>query len=244
MKAKTMSRTKAARNAPAKSAKGGSRAVGPASGRQAVGPASGRQAVGPASGRQAAGPASGRRAAAPAGGVTPYLIVKDAAAAIAFYTKILGAKEQYRLTDPSGKVGHAELAIRNGQIFLADEFPSFGALAPPTVGGSPVGLHVYVADVDAVMERARAAGADFAAGGRPVLRRPGRYDRGSLRPSVVPGHATKDGEPARNAEAVRGHVHGNRGACFAHGPENPRSQTAGAQLSRRPVPDGSAFDGE
>jgi PhnB protein len=65
----------------------------------------------------------------------------------------------YRLTDPSGKVGHAELTIGSGLIFLADESPSFGALAPPTVGGSPVGLHLYVADVDAVMERARAAGA-------------------------------------------------------------------------------------
>ena len=95
---------------------------------------------------------SGSRTGGPAVGVTPYLIVKDAAAAIAFYTKILGAKEKYRLVDPSGKVGHAEMAVGNGQIFLADEFPSFGALAPPTVGGSPVGLHLYVADVDAVME--------------------------------------------------------------------------------------------
>jgi PhnB protein len=123
MKTKTMSRTKAAKNARGKSAK------------------------------------SGSRAPAPAGGVSPYLIVKDAAAAIAFYTKILGAKEKYRLTDPSGKVGHAEMVVGDGQIFLADEFPSFGALAPPTVGGSPVGLHLYVANVDAVMERARAAGA-------------------------------------------------------------------------------------
>jgi PhnB protein len=95
----------------------------------------------------------------PASGVTPYLMVKDAGAAIAFYVEILGAKEKYRLTDPSGKVGHAELVLGDGKIFLADEFPSFGALAPPTVGGTPVGLHLYVADVDAVMERAREAGA-------------------------------------------------------------------------------------
>jgi PhnB protein len=133
MKTKAMKRTKVAQNARGDSAKRGSRAEGPAKGNS---------------------PAEG-----PAGGVTPYLIVKDAAAAIAFYTKILGAKEKYRLADPSGRVGHAELAIGNGQIFLADEFPSFGALAPPTVGGSPVGMHLYVADVDAVMERARAAGA-------------------------------------------------------------------------------------
>jgi PhnB protein len=92
-------------------------------------------------------------------GVTPYLVVKDAAAAIAFYTKILGAKEKYRLVDPSGKVGHAGLVIGDGKMFLADEFPSFGALAPPSVGGTPVGLHLYVADVDAAMERAQKAGA-------------------------------------------------------------------------------------
>jgi PhnB protein len=133
MKTRAMSRTKAPKNARGKLAKRGSRAAGPAKGN--------------------------RRAGGSAGGVSPYLIVKDGAAAIAFYTKILGAKEKYRLADPSGKVGHAELAIGNGQIYLADEFPSFGALAPPTVGGSPVGLHLYVADVDAVMERARAAGA-------------------------------------------------------------------------------------
>jgi PhnB protein len=107
----------------------------------------------------AARPKAAGRTTRLAGGVTPYLIVKDAPAAIAFYVKILGAKEDYRLTDPSGKVGHAELVMGDGKIFLADESPSFGALAPPTVGGTPVGLHFYVADVDAVMERARKAGA-------------------------------------------------------------------------------------
>jgi PhnB protein len=91
--------------------------------------------------------------------LTPYIIVKDADAAIAFYKQILNAKEKYRLTDPQGHVGHAELKIGDGEIFLADEAPAFGALAPTTIGGTPIRLHLYVADVDDVMRRAEAAGA-------------------------------------------------------------------------------------
>jgi PhnB protein len=91
--------------------------------------------------------------------LTPHITVKDAAGAIAFYKKVLDAVEVYRLTDPAGHVGHAELKIGDGQIFLNDEAPAFGALAPPTIGGSPIRLHLYVADVDAVMKKAAAAGA-------------------------------------------------------------------------------------
>ena len=91
--------------------------------------------------------------------VTPYLIVKGAAEAIAFYTKAFGAKELFRLSEPSGKVGHAELEIRGSTIMLADEYPDFGALAPTTIGGSPVSLHLYVDDVDHVVSDATAAGA-------------------------------------------------------------------------------------
>ena len=91
--------------------------------------------------------------------VTPYLIVKGAAEAIAFYTKAFGAKELFRLSEPSGKVGHAELEIRGSTIMLADEYPDFGALAPTTIGGSPVSLHLYVDDVDRVVANATAAGA-------------------------------------------------------------------------------------
>jgi PhnB protein len=92
-------------------------------------------------------------------GLTPYIIVKDADAAIAFYKQILNAKEKYRLTDPQGHVGHAELKIGDGELFLADEAPAFGALAPTTIGGTPIRLHLYVADVDDVIRRAQAAGA-------------------------------------------------------------------------------------
>ncbi|MET0385048.1 MAG: VOC family protein, partial [Polyangiales bacterium] len=65
----------------------------------------------------------------------------------------------YRLKEPSGKIGHAELDIDGALLMLADEYPDFGALSPVTVGGTPVSLHLYVDDVDAVVKRAVDAGA-------------------------------------------------------------------------------------
>jgi PhnB protein len=91
--------------------------------------------------------------------VTPYLIVDDGDAAIRFYTEVLGAKERMRMGGPDGKVGHAELELGNSLIMLADEHPEMGARSPKTIGGSPVSIHTYVEDVDAVFEAALAAGA-------------------------------------------------------------------------------------
>ena len=90
--------------------------------------------------------------------LTPYLAVKGAEAAIAFYSKVLGAREQFRIANPNGSIGHAELAIGDGGIMLSDESPAFGALSPSTIGGTPVKLHLYVEDVDATMARAVAEG--------------------------------------------------------------------------------------
>lgn len=92
--------------------------------------------------------------------VTPYLIAKDAGQAIAFYTAAFGAEERYRLVDPqSGKIGHADLAIGEATIMLADEHPDFGAFSPATIGGTPVKLHLSVADADETVARAERAGA-------------------------------------------------------------------------------------
>jgi len=92
--------------------------------------------------------------------ITPYLVVKDADAAIAFYTEAFGAEEQYRLTDPhSGKIGHADLKIGDAGFMLADEHPDFGALSPATIGGTAVKLHLAVADADATVASAERAGA-------------------------------------------------------------------------------------
>ena len=91
--------------------------------------------------------------------VTPYLIVDDGAAAIDFYTSVLGASERMRMGGPDGKVGHAELDIGDSVVMLADEHPEMGARGPKTIGGTPVLIHVYVEDADRVFESAIGAGA-------------------------------------------------------------------------------------
>jgi PhnB protein len=97
--------------------------------------------------------------------VTPYLIVKGAAQAIEFYKKAFGAVEIMRFNGPNGNVGHAEIQFGDSRVMLADEHPQMGAVGPHTVGGTPVGLCLYVADVDAVAKQALAAGAQVE---RPV----------------------------------------------------------------------------
>jgi len=97
--------------------------------------------------------------------VTPYLIVTGAASAIEFYKHAFGAKEVMRIPHPDGRVGHAELQIGDSRIMLADEFPEMGARSPMSLGGTPVGIQLYVDDVDAVATRALAAGAKML---RPV----------------------------------------------------------------------------
>jgi PhnB protein len=91
--------------------------------------------------------------------LTPYLIVKGGSRAIEFYRQAFGAEEIVRLDGPDGRVGHAEIRIGDSHLMLADEHPDFGALSPISVGGSPVNLHLYVDDVDRVVERAASAGA-------------------------------------------------------------------------------------
>jgi PhnB protein len=91
--------------------------------------------------------------------VTPYLYIRDAARAIEFYQRVFGATEVMRMGDPSGKIGHAEIKIGGAHVMLADEFEDVHARSPQSFGGSPVGILLYVEDVDAVAERAVAAGA-------------------------------------------------------------------------------------
>lgn len=93
--------------------------------------------------------------------ITPYLVVKGAAKAIDFYKKAFGAIEVMRMTDPSGKIMHAEIRISNSPIMLADEFPEMNILSPLSLGGTSISLHLYVEDVDAVANQIIAAGADI-----------------------------------------------------------------------------------
>ena len=97
--------------------------------------------------------------------VTPYLILRGAGDAIAFYEKAFGAEEVMRIGGPGGRIGHAEIKIGDSRLMLADEHPEIGALSPKTIGGSPVSIHLYVEDVDAAVERAVAVGAKLV---RPV----------------------------------------------------------------------------
>ncbi len=91
--------------------------------------------------------------------VTPYLCIDGAAAAIEFYGTVLGATERMRMPGPEGKIGHAELQLGDSVIMLSDEWPEMGVRSPKAVGGTPVMLSMYVEDVDAVFDRAVAAGA-------------------------------------------------------------------------------------
>ena len=75
----------------------------------------------------------------------PYLNVRDAEKAIAFYREVFSAKELYRLTDPNdGRIGHAELLFGNARVMISDEYPDFGAVAPSTLGGTPIKLVLTV----------------------------------------------------------------------------------------------------
>ncbi|MDA8384022.1 MAG: VOC family protein [Betaproteobacteria bacterium] len=91
--------------------------------------------------------------------VTPYLGVRGAAEAIEHYKRALGAVELFRLSTPTGGVGHAELMVGDSRIMLADERPEGVLRSPLTLGGTAIGLHVYVEDVDARFARAIEAGA-------------------------------------------------------------------------------------
>ena len=91
--------------------------------------------------------------------LTPHMIVKGAAEAIEFYKRAFGAEEVVRMPGMSGMVMHSELRIGDSPVMVNDEFPDMGVRGPASLGGSPVTLHLYVDDVDAVMEKAEKAGA-------------------------------------------------------------------------------------
>lgn len=92
--------------------------------------------------------------------LTPYLRVRGAGEAIEFYKRVFGAEEIMRMPGPDGKsIMHAELRIGDCMLMLAEEFPSMGALSPLSLNGTGVAIFLYVEDVDAVFQRAVAAGA-------------------------------------------------------------------------------------
>lgn len=91
--------------------------------------------------------------------VYPYLRVHNAAEAIDFYSRAFDAKEQFRLTEPSGRIGHAEIKIGSATVMLADENPEGGIRGPLCLGGTSFSIHLHVGDVDQAYAQALSAGA-------------------------------------------------------------------------------------
>ncbi len=98
--------------------------------------------------------------------VIPHIMVDDARAAIDFYRRAFGAREDFRIDAPGGGVLHAEITVGSSVLMLGDasvEEAEAGAFASPAAlgGGTSVTLHVFVPDVDSLAERAQAAGAEI-----------------------------------------------------------------------------------
>jgi uncharacterized glyoxalase superfamily protein PhnB len=91
--------------------------------------------------------------------VFPYLRVNGAAAAIDFYERVFGAQEKFRLSEPTGRIGHAELSIGNITLMLSDEYPEYGIVGPQSIGGTGSSIHLHVINADAMAARAVEAGA-------------------------------------------------------------------------------------
>jgi PhnB protein len=90
-----------------------------------------------------------------------YVCVHDTAKALAFYAQAFGAKEKLRLTEPSGRIGHAELDFGGTTLMLSDEFPEMGVRSPRGDSGRSFTLHLHVDDADAMLARAVQAGAEW-----------------------------------------------------------------------------------
>lgn len=91
--------------------------------------------------------------------VFPYLCVSDTSAAIDFYRRAFDVQEKFRLVEPSGRIGHAELDFGGTTIMLCDEYPEYGIRAPVKGTGVALSIHLHVDDADACIARAVAAGA-------------------------------------------------------------------------------------
>ena len=91
--------------------------------------------------------------------VFPYLRVRDAAAAIEFYKEAFGVEEEFRLTEPSGRIGHAQLKFGEATVMVSDEYPEYGIHGPKDAVPTGSSIHLHVEDVDAMTQQAVAAGA-------------------------------------------------------------------------------------
>jgi PhnB protein len=93
------------------------------------------------------------------GRVTPYLIAQDAKRALAWYAEAFGAQEIMRIPGANDRIMHAEFRIGDSILMISEEWPDYGAFAPPHYGGTAISFVQYVEDVDSAFARAVAAGA-------------------------------------------------------------------------------------
>ena len=94
--------------------------------------------------------------------VTPYLSIRGAREALAFYERAFGAELVYKLDMPDGRIGHAEIQIGDSRVMLSDEMPEMAdasSRSPASLHGTTVGFCIYVEDVDQRFKRAMDAGA-------------------------------------------------------------------------------------
>ena len=92
--------------------------------------------------------------------LTPHLVIKDAPAAMSFYSKAFGAKEVFRAPLPDGRIMHAQMMIGDSPLMLVEEMLEYGCKSPATLGGSAVTIQLYVEDADRVFAAAVEAGAE------------------------------------------------------------------------------------
>ncbi len=92
--------------------------------------------------------------------ITPHIVCKNAGKALEFYIKAFGAKEHFKMPGPDGSIMHAEFQVGDSIVMMAEEMPAMQAKSPTTLGGSPVTLHIYCDDTDAMYKQAVAAGAN------------------------------------------------------------------------------------
>ncbi len=92
--------------------------------------------------------------------LTPYLAVRDARAAIAWYVEHMAAQVTYEpIVMPDGRIGHVELERDGARWMMADEHPELQVEAPEPGRGAAVTLHLTVEDVDSAVDRMVAGGA-------------------------------------------------------------------------------------
>lgn len=126
-----------------------------------------------------------------------YIRVRDAGEAIAFYSNVFGATEKFRLVEPGGRLGHAELDFSGSTLMLSEEFPEYGLQGPQAGVPPAVTLHLHVDNCDEVIARALKAGAtlEMAAQDHFYGERSGSFrDPSGYRWSV--GHSIEDVAPA------------------------------------------------